>query len=213
MSPFERAYMIGTLLCFIATVALSTISLINSCSAKKNTKNLKERMELVTVSLYAKKDGKKGLELSSIYYNQIKSASTLKLSAMIVIINENTYRHVVVKEIVPTLIDNSEPSELQIKIVEGETESDNLTLPFPISPGGMKRIYIVIYWPIDKKIESFVEKLMKDHKPLTYPTFSRELDFNLDAKDGTTPKKIYIKLRTIPSISKGKEIKTTIGLY
>jgi len=212
MKFLEKTYYLVTIVCPIAAIAISAASLVKSCSAEKTADELKKKVERVSVCCFAKKDGKKAFGFPSKSSAQSKYTPIIQLCAKLVIINENHYRHVAIKDIVPTLIDGSEPSDLRIKI--DRTENEDLTLPFALSPGGLISINITILWPIDEVFKRFIQNLEQKHTPLTYQRFSRELDNNPGVKSRSkTAEKIYIKIKTLPPTEEKIEIKTTINLY
>lgn len=200
---------LATVVGVLASLAFSLFSLVNSCQAKKATKNLKSDAERVDISFRAIFDHKEEIKL--ILVDKTHRCPVLTLYAHLTIINLNSYRPIVIEGVEPAFVDGSMPSELSAQFMEGDVEGPK---SFAVSSLSVAEKKVRLSWPIDDTLCEFT-KLLLEKRPL-----STVSDFKLEVarqRAVIQPSKnlgqIVFYLKTTPKPQDGREVKTTLALY
>ena len=128
----------------IASMVLSLLSLYYSSQATKETGKLKADAERVNLYFEAKFVHKERIEL--IPADKMRRCPVLTLYAHLMIINLNPYRSIIIEGVEPSLVDDTMPSELTIRLTEGDEEGFR-SFCGVIALCGKKKVRLS--WPID----------------------------------------------------------------
>lgn len=193
----------------LASLAISITSLWYSCQAKNATERLQANAEHVNIYFEAKFVHEERIEL--IAADKMHRCPVLTLYAHLTIANLNPYRSIIIEGVEPAFVDDSMPSELTIRLTDGDGKGFQ---SFAVSSLSVAEKKVRLSWPIDETLCKFTKLLLEKRPHLTLSDFKLEVGKHRTVVKGSERnRQIIFHLRTIPKRQDGGEITTKLALY